>query len=240
VKNIERLHGFKIESLWLNGAKEKDLEKILTIVNPKYLNLYNVLAKDLKSLESLLSTETIILEWNTKSDALWDIGKNVSLRNLEIIDFSKLYNIQEISTAKQIEKLVISSGMEKPLKLKSLQPLENLINLKILSLWNLKVEDDSLKPIASLKNLDRLEISNQFETKEYAWLATKLTRTESKMFNAINPCRITDANQQIVLDTMVTGRRKSFLLSTKDQTKIEKHIRDFEKLKREFAKHSST
>jgi hypothetical protein len=34
---------------------------------------------------------------------------------------------------------------------------------------------------------------------------------------------------------MVTGRKKSFLLSTKDQVKIDKYIKDFEKLKNELA-----
>jgi hypothetical protein len=42
-------------------------------------------------------------------------------------------------------------------------------------------------------------------------------------------------DNKLVWDIMVTGRKKSFLLSTKDQVKIEKYIKDFEKLKNELA-----
>ena len=239
-KNIQRLQYLNIENLWLNGAKEKDLEKILSITKPKYLNLYNLLAKDLQVLELLSTTETIILQWNTKSEHLWDITKNVSLKHLEITDFSKLNNIEELANAEQISELVIGGGINKALKIKSLQPIKNLNNLKYLSLTNLKVEDDSLKPIGNLKNLKLLDLSNQFETKEYAWLAAIMKFTECKMFNAVNECKITDANQKIVWDTMVTGRRKSFLLSTIDHVKIEKYKSEFEKLKTKFEKENSS
>lgn len=55
------------------------------------------------------------------------------------------------------------------------------------------------------------------------------------MFQATNSCNIVGADNKTVWDTMVTGRKKSFLLSTKDQAKIDKHIKDFEKLKTELA-----
>jgi hypothetical protein len=238
-KNIERLGSLTVENLWLNGAKEKDLEKIFSLVKPKYLNLYNLLAKELKILESLTTTEVIELEWNTKAESLWDISKNVSLKSLEIRDFSKLNNLEDFANAKQIIELAIGGGINKALKMKSLQPLKNLKGLKHLSLTNLKIEDDSLKPIASLKNLESLNLSNQFETKEYAWLAAKMKHTKCKMFNAVNDCRITDANRELVWDTMVTGRRKSFLLSTVDQDKIEKYKAEFEKLITKFENSSS-
>ncbi|WP_348825748.1 hypothetical protein [Flavobacterium aestuarii] len=238
-KNLERLQHLYIENLYVNGAKEKDLEKILSFVKPKYLKLYNLLAKDLSILESLETTETIILQWNTKSESLWNIAKNVSLKHLEINDFSKLQNIEGIANARQILELTISGGINKALKIESLKPLINLSNLEILSLWNLKIEDDSLRPIGNLKKLRLLEISNQFETKEYAWLAVKMKHTECKMFNAVNNCKITDANGKIVWDTMVTGRRKSFLLSNKDQVKIEKYKVEFEKLKTQYEKENS-
>lgn len=98
-KNIDRLKELQIDSLWLIGAKEKDLQKILSLTQPKYLNLYQVLATDLSILETLTATSTLVLNWNTKSPSLWDVSKNVNLQNLEIVDFSKLYDISDLSSA---------------------------------------------------------------------------------------------------------------------------------------------
>lgn len=230
-KNLDRLKELSIENLWLIGANDKELKKILPLVNLKYLNLYQVLAKDLTILETLDKTETIILNWNTKSTSLWDI----SIKTLEITDFSKLEEIDQLSLATQISDLILGGGHDKPLKIKTIKPLAGLKNLNYLGLTNLKIADDTLQPIGQLKNLEILEISNQFETREYAWLATRLPKTKCKMFQATNSCNIVGADNKLVWDTMVTGRKKSFLLSTKDQVKIDKYIKDFERLKNELA-----
>lgn len=234
-KNINRLADLNIDNMWLIGTNDKQLREILPLAKLKYLNLYQVLAKDLTILEEQVSPETIILNWNTKATRLWNMSKNQSLKTLEIRDFSKLEEIDQLSLAGQIEKLVLGGGHDKALKIKTLRPLSHLTNLRYLGLTNLKVEDDTLEPLAALINLNELEISNQFETREYAWLASRLKDTKCRMFQATNLCKVVGVDNKLVWDTMITGRRKSFLLSTKDQTKIEKHIREFERLKRELA-----
>jgi hypothetical protein len=238
-KNIDRLKELSIENLWLIGANYKELRKILPLLNLKYLNLYQILAKDLTILENLDKTERIILNWNTKSTSLWDISKNKGLKTLEVTDFPKLEEIDQLSLATQISDLTLGGGHDKPLKIKTINPLAGLKNLKYLGLTNLKIEDDTLHPIGQLKNLELLELSNQFETKEYAWIATRLPKTKCKMFQATNSCNIVNTDNKIVWDTMVTGRRKPFLLSSKDQAKIDKYIKDFEKLKNELAEKNS-
>lgn len=125
-------------------------------------------------------------------------------------------------------------GIDKKLNIQTLKPLSVLTNLKYLRLANLKVEDDTLKPLADLKNLEELWLSNQFETKEYAWLATRLPDTKCDMFNAVNKVSITGTRNELVWDTMITGRKKPFLLSTQDRQKIDKYITEFEKLKHEM------
>ena len=234
-KNLNKLKDLQIDNLWLIGTKEKDLQRVLALVKPKYLNLYQILATDLTILETLAATSTIILNWNTKSTMLWDISKNLQLKTLEIIDFSKLSELSNLSSARQIETLKLEGGIDKKLNLQTLQPLSILTNLNHLKLANIKVADDTLKPLADLKNLVELWLPNQFETKEFAWLATRLPNTSCKMFNAINSVKINDVNNNLVSDTMVTGRRKPFLLSTKDKSKIDKYINDFETLKKELA-----
>ncbi len=233
-KNLDRLKNLDLKNIWLIGANDKELTKILKLVNPTYLNLYQVLIKDLTVLESLNKTETIILNWNTKATKLWDISKNEKLKTLEITDFSKINDMEQLQLAKHISSLTISGGHGKAMTIKTLQPLSSLTNLRYLGLSNLKIEDDSLRALGELKNLEELEISNQFETKEYAWLSNKLKNTKCKMFQATNSCNIVGTDNKTVWDTMVTGRKKPFLSSSKDSVKIEKYRRDFELLKREM------
>lgn len=234
-KNLERLKDLDVKNVWIVGANDKELTKILNLIKPKYLNLYQVLVKDLSTLEKLENTETIILTWNTKATKLWAIEKNEKLRTLEITDFSKIADIGQLALATQLTSLIIGGGIDKKMKIKNLLPLSGLKNLRYLALSNLKVEDDSLAPIGELGNLSDLEISNQFETREFAWLANKLKQTNCTMFRATNPCNIIGTDGQTVWDTMVTGRKKPFLLSTKDKDKITKYHRDFELLKSEMS-----
>ena len=56
-----------------------------------------------------------------------------------------------------------------------------------------------------------------------------------RFLQAVNKVNITGTKNELVWDTMVTGRRKSFLLSTQDRQKIDKYISDFEKMKMELA-----
>lgn len=234
-KNIDRLADLDIENIWLIGPNEKELKKILPLIKPKYLNLYQVLAKDLSILGTLDLVETIILEWNTKSETLWDISKNTNLRTLQIRDFGKLNDISQIVSAMQIESLTLGGGINKKLELRTLEPLKNLSNLKYLGLTNIKVNDGSLRPLGRLTNLEELGLSNQFDIEEYAWLASRLKKTKCDLFNGYVNVSITGINNELVFDTMITGKKRPFLSSTKDADKIKQYLDKFEKLKQQLA-----
>lgn len=229
--NISKLKELNIKNLWLAWANDKKLKEILSLVDLKYLNLYQILAKDLKIIESLKNIETIVLEWNTKATTLRDMSKNWKLNRLEIIDFSKLNDVSEITTASKLTYLNLSWWIDKALKVKKINVLSKVKSLKHLSLLNIKIEDDSLRPISELQKLESLEISNQFKTQEYAYLSSKLKNTQCKMFKAISPCKIIDTKKDLVYDIMVTWRNKPFLSSKSDQEKINKYIDEFEALK---------
>lgn len=234
-KNIASLKELHIENLWITGLNQKEFEKIIPLIRVKYLNIYAMPVNDLSLLETLSHVETMDLTWNSKATSLWDFRKNHTLKTLVLHDFSKVQDISQLSAATQLQSLTIGGGFGKPMKIKSLTPLSSLTDLNYLSLSNIKVEGGSLQPLAKLKKLKTLIVSNQFETREYAWLATRLPDTKCALFHAISPCSIIDADGNLAADTMITGRRKPFLLSTKDQARIEKYIADFEKLKMELA-----
>jgi len=236
VKNRQLLTELNIEKLWLIGAKEKDIDQIFKLHQPKYISLYQFLAKDLSCLENLTKCETLITEWNTKATELWDFEFNPNLRKLAIRDYSKISDLSALEKATQIKSLSLDGGMNKKIKVDNLKPISKLSQLEYLRLTNIKVTDESLEPISKLMGLRKLEISNQFPTKEYANLSVKLTKTNCLRFNAYNAVELKDENGNLVYDTMITGKRKPFLLSTKDNLRIEKYKSEFEKLKKQYAK----
>ena len=235
VKNRKLLSELNIEKLWLIGAKEKDIEQIFSLHQPKYVSLYQFLAKDLSCLESLNKCETLITEWNTKATELWNFQSNPNLRKLAIRDYSKISDLSALEKATQIKSLSLDGGMDKKLKVGNLKPLSKLSQLEFLRLTNIKVADESLEPISNLTDLKILELSNQFPTKQYANLAVKLTKTECSMFQAYQEVEIKDENGNLVYDRMIVGKRKPFLLSVKDQNRIDKYEKEFENLKNNYA-----
>ena len=211
--------------------KEKDIEQIFSLHQPKYVSLYQFLAKDLSCLENLNKCETLITEWNTKATELWNVKSNRNLKKLAVRDYSKISDLSKLAEATQIKSLSLDGGIDKKLKVDSLKPLSKLTQLEYLRLTNIKVANESLVPLSNLRNLKILELSNQFPTKEYASLSVKLVKTECSMFRPYHEVEIEDENGNLVYDRMIIGKRKPFLLSTKDQTRIEKYEKEFEKLK---------
>jgi hypothetical protein len=225
-KNIERLKDLNIDKLWVVSTKEQHLTQIFSLCKPRFLSIYELKVNNLNILETLTETEVMVLRWNTKATKLWDIKLNINLKSLTIEDFSKLEDISVIEDAQGLEYFVIEGGMHNTIRLNTISPLSKLQNLLYLRLANLKLEDDSLKPIGNLKKLKELMLSNQFETKEYAWLAAKLPNTQCDSFKAYINLR----NRLSGNDVMVTGRRKPFLNSEKDGGKLQKYEQEFTRL----------
>jgi Leucine-rich repeat (LRR) protein len=230
-KNIDRLKDLNITKLWLIGGKDKELNKIFDLVKPQFLNIYQVLSKDLSIIETLVNTETIILRWNSKSDKLWNMTHNIELKALVIEDFSKISSIEEIGNAVNLDYLIIEGGMWTPIKLDTLKPLSNLLKLQFLRLANMRIKEDGLRLIANLKGLKELNVSNQFETIDYAYLSVKLPNTKCDSFKPYITYNKPIGNN----DTMITGKRKPFLNSKDDKDKIEKYIIAFNDMVKQFS-----
>lgn len=231
-KNLERLGNFKeLEKLWVYNINQKQFLQIITSINPKMLFIRNLRVGDLSLLDSLTRLEILYVDWNTKATELWDMSKNTELKSLYLKDFSALQDYTSLKKASCLEFLEISGGEEKPLKIENLKFLKPLTSLKYLGLSNLKVADESLEPLIKLENLKILEISNQFNTEEYAMLSIYLPNTKCDKFNPyvlmVQPIE--------GKDIMVTGKRKPFLSFAKDLHKIRKYEEKFRELQKKHA-----
>lgn len=230
-KNIQKLSSFfKIEKLWLSYTTQKEFEVIISLVNPKMLCIYDIKASDLSSLEKLTNLEILEIEWNTKATNLWDISKNKALKALCIKDFSKLIDISLIAGGYSLSILSLSGGNSKPLKPDTLKTLSALEQLEYLGLSNVRILDNSLEPIAKLKKLKKLNISNQFPTEEYARLSVMLPNTKCDKFKAFAPLGSPIAGKNV----MVVGKRKPLLSTREDSAKLKKYEEQFKVLQEKY------
>jgi len=224
-KNIELLTSLPyIETVWIYWVKQKEFDLIIKSINPKHVYVYGAQIPDLSSLKHLTNAESICLQWNTKALSLWKLSKNARLKKLEIQDFKRLENIEELSNCQWLEELTLAGGVvSNTLKLGTLKPLSHLDNLKTLELSNIRVKDESLSPLRHLQNLNELHISNQFPTEEYAKLSVCLPNTICSSFQPYTKLR-----QHIDgKDMMVTGKRKPFLNSVADASRLERYAKKF-------------
>ena len=232
-RNIERLKSFSnLKKLWIYTVNQKEFNTILSLVNPKMLHIYEMRVEDLSIISSLKDVEILALEWNTKAQSLWEFSNNTSLKSLSIKDFSKLSDIRPVKYSEGLELLDLSGGDSNSLRLKNLDPLKQLKNLKFLGLSNIRVEDESLEPITELKGLQELEISNQFPTEEYAKLSVALPNTKCDKFKAYVYLSSPIGNE----DVMVVGKRKPFLNSKVDVKRLQKYEQQFEGFQENYRK----
>ncbi|WP_308160472.1 leucine-rich repeat domain-containing protein [Bacillus sp. ISL-77] len=223
-KNLERLSDISnIEKLWLFTVNQAQFDFILSCVRPKIIYIYEIKVEDLSSLELLSDIVEIHLCWNTKATKLWDLNKNNQLKYLSIEDFKKLNDFYPMQNCQSLEKLELSGGIWNTLNIDTLEPLKKLTNLKYLTLYNIRIKNESLVPLTSLSNLLELKISNQLPTEEYARLSVALPDTKCDLFEPY----VKVDNPIEGKDIMVIGKRKPFLNSTTDSTKLRKYEEQF-------------
>ncbi|MFP3727731.1 leucine-rich repeat domain-containing protein [Priestia filamentosa] len=211
------------ETLWLFELKENDFNHVLRHLKPKQLYIYGMRFSDLSALENLDETKMIHICWNTKNTNLWRIQKNKNLRNLIIEDFKRLGDISELSLCTHLEELALIGGQWNDIKLDTLTPLQTLKTLSSLELSSVRVKDESLLPLSHLKGLKELYVANQFPTEEFARLSVLLPNTACESFQPYVKLQYPIEDE----DVMVIGKRKPFLNSTKDATKLEKYTKQF-------------
>lgn len=231
VKNLNRFKN--VRKLYISTVKLPELELIFnSYPDLEFLYLYNVQIKNLSIIEKLDKLAVLVVEWNTKLESLWQIDKNLLLKELHIRDLKRLSQLDKLKSLQNLEILEISGGMWNKIEVESLEPISKLPLLKDLELGNLKVLSGGIKPIANLIGLKELNISNQFDTEEYAYLAAKMINTKCNMFSGYIKLKHEIGGN----DVMIAGKRKPFLNSITDKEKIQSYVDHFEILKKKFTK----
>ena len=152
---------------------------------------------------------------------------------LELENIRATSNLSFLSTMTNLRGLLIGgdSNSIKYLRPDSLAPLENLQKVYWLSLPTLVPKDGLLTPLAKMRSLKHLILSNKYKMEEVARLAGARPDIDCTLFNPVSEvlgyftCKKCGKNQMI----LPTGKGMPLLCTICDAERINKHINAFNK-----------
>jgi hypothetical protein len=222
----ESLHA---NSAYVVGARQRHLEQLSRVLQVKALSFKDLQAEDLSPLHRVQGLEWLSITWNTKLSSLEPLATLRGLTRLSISDAPKVRDLDPIGNLTSLVALNYSGGVWNKATAATLAPIARLEALEELCLTNLKILDGGLRPLAACRGLRRIELSNQFETADYAYLSVALPDASCTHFAPYVRVEIGGLG-----DAMVVGRRKPFLDSTRDAARIARYVADFERLQAGF------
>lgn len=97
--------------------------------------------------------------------------KLTQLTRLNITDFKQVRNLTPLANLENLEVLAVEGGIWPAMRVKSLMPIGELKKLRKIFRSNCRTDDNSLKPLGKLPNLEHLSCANRFPMEEFAWLS---------------------------------------------------------------------
>jgi len=192
------------------------------------MEVFEMRVADLAPLAHIPNLRHLAIRWNTRVANAAPLAQ-LDLVGLILDDTPKLVDLSPVGELHKLEYFAFIGGTNKRNTARSLAPLAKLPMLKELRLLNLKIEAAGLTPLASCASLQKLDISNQFPTEEYAFLSVHLPNAACPLFSPWVEQGVSDK------DIMIVGSRKPFLNSSTDRARIEEYEHSFAELQKQFA-----
>lgn len=127
-----------LEGLWVKWVAAGSISFVTDATALRYLHLGN--CSGVTSFQSLAELE----------DLLW----------LGIEHFPKIASVEFLERLTQLVGLTIEGGMLTTQRIRSLEPLRNMVKLRYLSLANVRVGDGSLTALSAMRDLEVLILPN--------------------------------------------------------------------------------
>lgn len=152
-----------IEYIWTyHKVNQKTFESICRMKNLKGINIKWSSIKDLESLKQQTNLMNLNIGLSTSIESIKPIASLRSLLTFESENLKKVNDWDYLSSLVQLEGLGVNGGMYERLKLKSIEFVEGLENLKYLFLMSTNILDSSLKPIKGLKEIRNIRLTNDW------------------------------------------------------------------------------
>jgi hypothetical protein len=212
------------------GVNQKSFDHLMRFLRATTVHFYEMRVADLAAIAQLGDVQALAISWNTKVVSLDPLAALPNVSILSFDDTPKVRDLAPIARLTRLRALQFSGGIWNKNTADSLEPLAALDELEELSLLNLRVLDGGLRPLGRLPSLRRLDVSNQFDTADYAYLSVALRQTDCDHFAPYIPLGAGFGGK----DVMVVGAGKPFLDSTADAARLRRYVEAFETLQAGF------
>jgi hypothetical protein len=219
-------------ALDLRNIRQAAWEQIILRCKSVSLRLYHLIFPSLDGSERLESTASLSMEWANKIPDLGPVFKMSWLRSLFVSDFPRLSNIAGIEALQDLRTLHLSGNrgsLQPPLRLSSLQPIAELSNLEELAVLNVRLQDDDITFLASLPKLRELTLSNSFDRKQFAFLASKLNAQLNSPISASREMNLPCTKCGKPLSCFI-GKRQPSVCKNCDRTRFERLTTEFQEI----------
>lgn len=231
----------KVEYIWFSSRSTQELFDAVCEV--KSLKGLYIKWSGIKSIDNIVKAKNLKYLHVGSSPSLAPLEPLNQLPNLEWLELENIRACSDLSFIKNLKNLkglsIVGDGNStKYLKAKTLEPLTALQNLYWLSLRAFMVAQDGVLPLAKLRKLKYLFISNKYEFEDVAALAGTRPDIECDLFEPVSGIYDFLACKKCGEHTMVlpTGKGKSWMCQACDVKRIEKHIFQFNEIVNEYLK----
>ena len=229
VEKLPDLTHLRRLSIW-SQVPPAVLEAACALRGLEVLEIKGTSAETLRPLAQLTQLHSLSIGGATKVESVEPLAALQELRLLEIANFKRVTDFTPLQSLRRLESLAVTGSMWARQDVGSLEPFAAMTWLTSLTLDTSGV--DSLRPLAALRQLKRLEVSGRLPMEEYAWLAAHLPTTECRWFapyqelSALGIGRCPKCTAQTMV--MLTGRRAGDACRVCDSAKVRRHAEAFQ------------
>ena len=184
--------------------------------------------RDFSPLGDLKNLEAIRLEWCRKTDKLWDMSGNTSLKVLSIHDAKKIVeNPMELRTSSTLEEVRLwGAFFDNKHTLDSLECFRGMPSLRRIDLNDIKLKNRNFDVLSTLPNLEEFHFdAGMLTTEEIAWIVAKYPKLYGECLGVY-----TTQECACVNDIRICGYRKPGLDLPKDQKRLDRYTAEFNAL----------
>ena len=226
--DFEMSFGKDPEILEIHGMNQESLEYFVSHYagTYRYLKFFHCqLIRDFSPLEDLVKLERVWIDWNIRSDKLWNMSKNTALNHIRIIDCKKItQNLDLLATSQTLEEVGICGSMFNSFPIKNMDLFGEIPRLRSLDLYSIKPLDKRLDFLDHAEKLEEFNFDpGMLTTEEIAWIVAKYPHLTGSCLGPYEG-RLTG------VDVRISGYRKPTLWLPDQQKRLEKYIVEFNAL----------
>jgi hypothetical protein len=230
-KNLAHLARLpNLRRLWAFTINQAKLDQLADLERLEELHADGLRAADFGGLAKLRRLKILHLDRNGQATSLDWVERLPSLLALGIFGFIGVQDLSPLRAQPGLEALAVAGSMWTRMNVDTLAPLASLKSLRHLDLTNLKVRDESLEPLAGLTRLESLRIANFYPAAAFARLARALPTTECPWFRPVQPLDGVACQRCGGALVVLSGRGAPTKCTVCDDARIAKHIAEFDRI----------